>query len=145
MLAKIICKTSFSEIYDSESFCAPFYALAFMQNFSLPSQTKKARPPPFKFYASRYFELTLRPKSEQDKRDQHPQVAPEAFHCQTKHWVMRPAVRHKKERRDFLVFLFNRSVFSSSQCDFYTSCFSELKINLFCIISAINETLFLVY
>jgi len=48
----------------------------------------------------------LRPKSEQDKRDQHPQVAPEAFHCQTKHWVMRPAVRHKKERRDFLVFLF---------------------------------------
>ena len=106
---------------------------------------EKERPPPFKFYASRYFELTLRPKSEQDKRDQHPQVAPEAFHCQTKHWVMRPAVRHKKERRDFLVFLFNRSVFSSPQCDFYTSCFSELGINLFCIISVINKTSFPVY
>ena len=106
---------------------------------------KKERPPPFKFCASRYFELTLRPKSEQDKRDQHPQVAPEAFHCQTKHWVMRPAVRHKKERRDLLVFLFNCSVFSSSQCDFYTSCFSELRINLVCIISTIKEKLFLVY
>jgi hypothetical protein len=46
---------------------------------------KKERPPPFEFHASRYFELTLRSKSEQDKRDQHPQVVPEVFHCQTKH------------------------------------------------------------
>jgi hypothetical protein len=54
--------------------------------------------------------------------------------------VMRPAVRHKKERRDFLVFLFNRAVFSSSsQCDFYTSRFSKLRISLFCIISAIIQ------
>lgn len=122
-----------------------FTLLLSCKTFPFHHRQKKERPPPFNFYASRYFELTLRPKSEQDKRDQHPQVAPEAFHCQTKHWVMRPAVRHKKEGRDFLVFLFNRSVFSSSQCDFYTSCFSELRINLFCIISAINETLFLVY
>ena len=141
---------SFPEIYESESFCASFLRSCFHAKL-FPSITekkkkkrKKERPPPFEFYASRCFELTLRPKSEQDKRDQHPQVAPEAFHCQTKHWVMRPAVRHKKERRNFLVFLFNRSVFSSSQCDFYTSCFSELRISFFCIMSAIIETLFLV-
>jgi hypothetical protein len=50
--------------------------------------------------------LTLRPESKQDKRDQHPQVAPEAFHCQTKHCgdAASRETQEEDERMSFLPF-----------------------------------------